>query len=607
MIFWIFIGLLAFFEIAYVIGANGFLRSGQIQKLVNTRPEKLRLDFDSAWTVIPGWVNIEKFRIEGVDGKVRWHAELESAQALINLLALPNRSFQTLVLRGKGGLFRLTPAEPVPEDPNKKPGNPRGPFWIRLGGLSLDDFNEIAVMDYVYRGSGFIGGGFDLWPGRILEIDSADIAFEGGQVFLGERTLSSRLEGRIEADVSRWLPKEETSGAMIDKLSARVKLDGELENADFLNHYLESIPWLKILGVSGKFSVDTEIENGAFSAPSTASIVATRIGAGMERYQAEGSGRIQWRVDDEGEKPLLKMGLSLDTYVGMDAEKKEKLAEGRGLRLSADSYDLNLRKIFSNLSDLSASIVLGEMQIPDLRFLNNFVPISEHFQVLEGQAELGGRFSVSTRRATEAGLVRLSAREVRARFRKTEVSGDFGFTARVQDTTEGANLFDVGGSRLAFTNVKVLEKDKQSSKKPVPPWSGEVSLQKGAVDLSKDLVFGGEAELNFDDARPVLALLANTSRVARLVTRFADMKKLRGKSEFSIGPDLVAFDHLSLKSSDVDLRARIRLKNAHTRALAFIKYGLLELALSIRDDDTESKIIKSEKWYQEKLESFDGP
>jgi hypothetical protein len=115
------------------------------------------------------------------------------------------------------------------------------------------------------------------------------------------------------------------------------------------------------------------------------------------------------------------------------------------------------------------------------------------------------------------------------------------------------------------------------------------------------VVFYGHASLAVDDARPVLKVLANTSRIARNVSRFADMKKLRGTSDFRLGPDLVELTNLNLKSSDVDLRAQLRLGDKTTRSLALIEYGILELGLAVFDNETQTKVIKSRKWYEERL------
>jgi len=594
----------ALIELVYVAGANYFLSSGQVQSLINTRPEKLKLDFSKAWTLLPGLVHLEGFSVEGVEGKLQWHAELSSANVMVDLTGLATRNFRTYLVRADGGLFRLTRRAPLEEDSLKqasKQASKKAPWWIRLGGLSLEHFNEITILDYSYQGEGFIGGAFELWPGRTLEVSDAEIDFKGGKVLLGERTLSEKLVGSIDAAINEWKPREKSPSEILDGMDAEIRLKGVLAEADFLNHYLESIRWLKISGVSGDFSVAARVEDGSFASPSQASIVARKMGAGVYRYKAEGVGHADWLLDTAGESPLMKMRLSLDDYIVTDKVNREVIAQGPQLKILADSYDLSLRKMFSDISDLNATIELDKVSLTDLRFVNTFLPVSKHFEVLEGAADFEARLNVSTRRASQPGFCKVEGRGAKARFRQTQLSGDFGFTAVIEDTEKGADKFKVSGSRIAFTQVQVIESNKKKKAKPRPPWSGELSLNEAWVEPQEQIVFHGQTALALDDAGPVLSILSNTSRIARIVSSLADMTKLRGESDFRIGKDFIEFTNLRLRSSDVDLRANLRLLDENTQALALIEYGVLQIGVEVKGEKTDTKLTQARPWFERKL------
>jgi hypothetical protein len=594
----VFVLLSLVLEISYVSIANIVLRERRIPALINTRPEKLRLDYAEAWTVLPGLVHLSGVELEGHDGPILWRVELEEVDVMVDLFGLLTRRFHALSVRADGGRFWLRRGERLPVDADLP--SDRAPFRIHLNGISLKNFKEISVFDYSYQGPAFVGGEMRLWPGRSLEIDEARVDFGGGKVIVGNRTLSSKLSGRIDSELSKWLPQEEEVEQIFDKINAHVALQGGLEEADFLNHYFQSIPWMRLLGVTGDFSIDATISDGVFRDSSSASITAKKMGAGSENFRAQGAGRAEWNLDSRGELPRMRMNLTIDHYVVSDLSHKLDVARGDDLKIVADSYDLSIRKMFSDLSDLSASIVLDRVNVTDLRFINNFIPLTQHFEVLEGTATLEAKLQVSTRRPSEVGFCKVEASGARARFRDTQLSGDFAFQARIEDTEKGATQFEVSGSRLAFSDVRVLD-NKKTKKQPAPPWSGEVGLEKAHINLDAPVIFYGHASLGVDDARPVLAILANTSRIARNVARFADMKKLRGTSDFRVGPNLVEFTDLNLKSSDVDLRAQLRLGDKTTRSLALIEYGILELGLAVFDNETQTKVIKSRKWYEARL------
>lgn len=590
---------LGLFEMAYYLAANYVLREGLLFRLINTRPEQLRLHYDKATTVIPGLVHIEGFLIEGHDGHTTWHVELKKAKVVVSLSSLLFRKFKAYRVDAEGGLFRLRLGVPKLPPKPKKPGDENKPkkkkFEIDIRNISIASFNDLAIHNYAYQGEAHIGGSFYLRPGEELRIPEALVEFKGGKVSLAERNVSTSLTGSIRAHIESWFPKEEKSAVIIDRLSADVQLQGELQDADFLNYYVKAIPWLNISGFNGKFSTDARIINGTFLAPSSAELTATEMGAAMGRYRAKGSGTLDWKLADGDDK--MRMNLHLRHYRGYDRDEKTPIIEGDSLNLVVDSYNLALRKIFSDISAVTAHIDLQPARITDLRFMNNFVPVGNGLEILSGTAAITAKLNASTRGPAEAGFLQLQTQGAQARFKESKMSGDFNLKIPIQDTEAGTKKFKVSGTEFTMSQVKVHGAQRKNILPP-KPWGGKVGLSEAWVEPQSSVIFKGKAELAFDNARPILAVLRQQSRFVGVIQDAAKMNNLRGESAFRLGPNIVELNDLKLNSSDVQLLGRMRLTKDEEIISAFLKYRIVEVALHLSGKKSETKLIKARKWFE---------
>ena len=51
------------FEIFYLVAANAFLRTGLLTDLINKKPEKMNITWDSAVTYLPGFATVSNFEL----------------------------------------------------------------------------------------------------------------------------------------------------------------------------------------------------------------------------------------------------------------------------------------------------------------------------------------------------------------------------------------------------------------------------------------------------------------------------------------------------------------------------------------------------------------
>ena len=85
------------FEASYVVAANYMLRSGRLLELINKKPEKTHISWDTAVTYLPGFATVEGFTLRSQTKKDQMYLRVVEADARISLIKL---AFKTIHIRG---------------------------------------------------------------------------------------------------------------------------------------------------------------------------------------------------------------------------------------------------------------------------------------------------------------------------------------------------------------------------------------------------------------------------------------------------------------------------------------------------------------------------
>src|SRR5687768_16454730 len=91
----------------YLIAGNWYLRSGDLERRLNRRPERLLLQAGPAWTSWLGVVHVRDFRIRNQTLTVQWWAAMDRLTLHLRMLDLRDRELVIDGLSGTGVAFRL--------------------------------------------------------------------------------------------------------------------------------------------------------------------------------------------------------------------------------------------------------------------------------------------------------------------------------------------------------------------------------------------------------------------------------------------------------------------------------------------------------------------
>jgi hypothetical protein len=251
--------VLAGLELAYVLGANALLRSDGVVALVEAA-DGVKLDYASAYSVVPGHVHVKRLRLRFEDYNVQFQVFVEKGTLDIGLSELVARKFHVYSLLADGVSFRMRHkshgvgnnaerfaaypkiegfADPPLYHGVKSPSTPDDQY--DLWQVRIDDVvahaNELWVLEYRYTGDAEARGSFLVQPERLVRVEPAALRIRRGTLRVGATPVARQLNGTIECSVPHLDVKNTVGVEVFHSISTKLDLNLADGDARFLNVY----------------------------------------------------------------------------------------------------------------------------------------------------------------------------------------------------------------------------------------------------------------------------------------------------------------------------------------------------------------------------------
>ncbi|HSN86708.1 MAG TPA: hypothetical protein VL025_08115, partial [Thermoanaerobaculia bacterium] len=337
----------------YLAAGNHFLRSGELERRLNRRPERFLLRFEEARTVFPGVIRFKGLEVRNQTRTVQWWLAIDQGTVEIDLPRLYRREFVTHRLTGEGAAFRLrrradtparkivtrrelepaipgftNPPRPAPEalyPPGSRPasGKRRQPWRLRFAGIELDGVREIWIEEVRFAGLARAAGSFDLHLRRRFELEGVRLDVAEGDLRLGAgrgEPILAGVKGRLAGNIASYRPADHRGWKMLRFVSGRAEVEGRGPRLDWLDLYLRKTHWVELRGAAGPLEADLRMKDGLFVAGSRLEAHPERLTVGFLDYEAEGSGNARWELEPPDGKPgkpgeaVGRIALKLDEF-----------------------------------------------------------------------------------------------------------------------------------------------------------------------------------------------------------------------------------------------------------------------------------------------------
>ena len=302
-------------------------------------PERFRIAWSSAWSLVPGRVHVRGLRIDGHTRNVAWSVSAERAAGRIDLRALSARTFRVSELHGGGvrSEVRRGRGVGVPRRPGR--GRRGRPWTLHFERIALDHVREIRFNDYLLAGDGHAEGAFRVVLGGAFRLEPSKIRMPAGRLAMGTTTIADGIDLRAAASMGPLVVRQHPGLAAFDFLSGSLQAHGRVSELPFL----EPAPARAVR--PGRLSVDLRTDRGRLAPGSRFEISAPAAGAGppfaMTVAVAAGPGG-----------PGLHLGIDAKGFSAGRRKGAPPVFRSRTLAVAATTAETRLSQVFATARDL---------------------------------------------------------------------------------------------------------------------------------------------------------------------------------------------------------------------------------------------------------------
>jgi adhesin HecA-like repeat protein len=606
----------ALLEAVYVGAGVYLVRSGQVERWINKRPEKLRVSFDSAFTIVPGVVHFRNLRIVQQGRGSQLEGVVDRGWGIVDLAELPLRRIHVVGLRAEGVAFRLrkrprTPEEaqaPVPAEVAPIEGVPWEPYSGPLPGprraatgwtvvftrTRLEHVREVWIHVRRLKGSGTVTASVTVGRDRRVSIRAVDARFDDASLDVADRPAFSSLQFHLRGNMRTFDPKQTKGLALLGLVRADLDVTGRIPSAaDLLDYYLRGAPWVRCSGGEALLSAHLGLAGGRLAPGGVVELAPTDLRASFGGFAAQGRASTRLDVLDAAAGPEARLTVAFESYGLLRSETAtEPVLRGRGLRIDALS-PASLQILPPQ--DFAGRIDLGQAELPELGFVNELLPGGAGVRVKEGSARVEGAFDVSDSGRSCTGSMRVTGGRLVFDAGGVRTAGSFTFSLAVPRGDLIASSFGVDGTRLDLEHFSFAVGGGRVS---APDWSGRIAFPEAALDMSQALTLEGQVELRTSDTRPLVAFLSADKPLKGWKKRLLTIGEIEGGGRFRLGGQQLAVDGFRVSGGPVEVQARARVTDKGAFGKVLARYGVLKAGIELKGRDRALRLFRPERWYR---------
>lgn len=496
--------MLAIVEIVYVVGANYVLRTGWLTDRINREPDKLYVNWESAWTVLPALVHVDSLTVRNRTGNLFWQAQVDSVNTWVALFPLARQTFRTHWVDADGLTLWMRPLgaddekddtdnshfpplelaedldrEPSPEpslEPDKQDLPPTAssaskqlPGWtFAIEGLNISAMRDLWVAQYRLTGNIAVETDLIVQVNGPITMQDTQLRMSEASVTVAGEVLAQDLRIVADVDMEPFDPKASDGPFPTRLISGRVQIEASQSDYRFVNYYLDQYEWPRIVG-AGNVSADLRIKQGRLLEDSWLKLSPV-LNVEILDYEVAGIGDLHAQIIDDGERGNFDLVLA-------DVEFYRRGQRAPHLRSPRLAINATTGPIFLGIDapTYRMALDLARADVPDVRVFNTYLASDARFKLLSGQGTLGMKLALEGNRAE--GDIQLSGNGISVETLNRPITGDVSITIPVRDTDLSARRFDVSGTQIVVKDA-LPKKERRGTHKP---WSAEIKLTEAWV------------------------------------------------------------------------------------------------------------------------------
>jgi len=621
------------FEIFYLVAANAFLRTGLLTDLINKKPEKMSITWDSAVTYLPGFATVSNFELRSQTRKDQIYLRVATADTRISLVKL---IFKTIHIRGvdaKDVDFRYrerldrppkagqeedpdkglmntefwpeipglsNPPDPKPEDlyPLKKK---KRPWTIKITGAEVGGPIKAAFGDFLMVGGGWVGGGVTVKPRETITIHRGRLGLDSTRVSFGPAVVTDDLALNADLQFEAFPAKGAKLPDILGGISGELSLAGTLSEKAAVSHVIT--PGITTFG-AGTIAADLTLKKGIVRAGSEYSLQSDDFHLWVMGLDASGSATVSGKAVKESGEHVTRMDVVFGGFQFVDPNSGSVDISGTGIVLNAEWSG------FSIAGTVPAALVgldLPTAEIHDVSTFNALIPDDAGLALDSGTGQITAKLEIRERVAT--GTLDLVAGEIDLESKGNHLRGDLEVHATLAEGDLPAKHFDLSGTTILVDKIinKELSEKKQEK---LAPWYCKVGITQGNITFGKPMTMDGSVSLTMYDTRPVMGLLKKLDAGPKLLSLAPTIKNVDGTLGLSLGKGYFSFDDLDMTGDGFESLGWMDIRNKKSNGRLFVKFKSVMAGVAFDEGKSKFHLSKPRKWFEEQptgLESSPSP
>jgi hypothetical protein len=609
-------------EIFYVIAANILIRRDLLTQLVNKKPEKTHISWDSAVTYLPGFVTVTGFTLRSQTMRNQVYVHVAEADARISLIKL---AFKTIHVRGVDARevdFRYrqrldrppkegqeeeplepqevvdyypeipgftNPPDPKPEDlyPRKKK---KRPWTIKITGADVEGPVRLALNEIRIEGDGSVGGGVTVKPRKTITIHSGRLGLDRTTITIGPEVVTENLAINSDLHFETFPAKGAKFADVLGGISGILLLAGQLSEKASVSQ--EITPGITTFG-AGIIAANLKFKDGVLRAGSQYSLQSDAFHVRIMELDATGSATISGDTVKESGKHVTRTRVVLGDFEFVDPDNEANEISGTGLALSAQWNGFSLGDY---VPASHVEVTVPPTQINDVSIFNGLIPGGSTLAFQSGTGEVEARLEVNDRIAV--GTLDLVAEDIVLKTKEMPMYGDLELHANLAEGDLPNRKFDISKTTIRLDDV-VGEELSQKQEKKREAWYCDVELQRGTVTIGKPLEAEGQVRLKMYDTRPVVGTLKDFGTGPKWLSMLPNVKDIEGTMDVAFGKGRMAVDDLELTGNKLEVLGWLHILDKKADGRLFMKYGIMAAGIALDQGQGKVHISKPRKWFEE--------
>jgi len=557
-------------------------------KLINERQQTVHVQYHFAWSIVPGRVHAQGLVLTVQDHVQQFRLAIDEVSVNIALGQLLDRTFHATHLRADGITFamrrRLAPGKitqealrglpaidglpPIPQKPydvdDQIPDERYKLFSVWLEDIEGRDVRMVWFDKLRLEGTAQVAGAFYLKPQREVYIAPGQLRIASGSLHVDRSEMVDGLQGDLEVRLGPLDPRHLTRERFARAASLSTSLDGHLRGLELLG----------AKGGAGTAHVAAQVRNGRIAEGNLVDVELGHTSYEMVKAQA-----IKLHVDEKHARVVLY----------------SVSAPGATLK----SARLDLASAPPDLADLklpeSLALDLKDGRIEDAAELTAKLP--EAVRLLAGHGTFAAHIEGPSTRAE--GFVNLTLDQLAIDARHETFHADLTLNAKVDafDVRRGA---DLSGTKVTIENGGIKRDPAARA------WWGRFVLPRAELRFRGDEIFDADLAADCRDARPIVGLYHRLGSLPGSIRKLFRMDGLHVSGSAAAGRDWLVLRQVHAAGEGAEIRAVFRRQGADEEGAAWIKVGIIPIALGLGKQGKGLHLIGPGDFFTERQAALGG-